>query len=226
MKNKKDKAQESCGCGSENCHCGDDCNCTKDNKCSDNCTCDHEQGECGCGHDHGSAEEFKAYKRAFEEFEEALEKIDLELTKEKEKAARAEHLADSYKKDLERYKERNKDFEKESKINASINLATKILPVLDNFEQALKTVKDENVLVGFKMIMSGIKNVLADMGIVEMTELVGSEFNPEMHEAVNRIKTDKNKEDGKIASVYKTGYILKDTDKVIRYAQVEIYTLN
>ena len=79
MKNKKDKAQESCGCGSENCHCGDDCNCTKDNKCSDNCTCDHEHGECGCGHDHGSAEEFKAYKRAFEEFEEALEKIDLDV---------------------------------------------------------------------------------------------------------------------------------------------------
>ena len=57
-------------------------------------------------------------------------------------------------------------------------MAEKILPILDNFGQALKTVKDENVMVGFKMIESGMANILSDMGIVEIAA-EGEMFNPE-----------------------------------------------
>ena len=246
---KNDKEEKkSCGCGSKNCTCGETCNCTEDDKCNPDCTCNEHEHSCGCSddcdcgddchcHDHecdcgcehefaDRAEEFKAYQKAFDQFEKALEKVDAELTREREKSARAEHLADTYKKDLERVKERSKDIEAESKINASILMGEKILPILDNFEQALKTVKDENVMVGFKMIQTGIKNILADMDIVEMNDLVGTVFNPEFHDAVNRIPTSDKTKDGKIANVYKSGYYLKSNNKVIRHAQVEIYTKN
>ncbi|MBQ9790913.1 MAG: nucleotide exchange factor GrpE [Clostridia bacterium] len=246
-KNQKQEEKKSCECGN-NCTCGDDCNCTSENKCNPDCTCGEHDHSCGCGehcecgddchcddHEHdcdcehefaSRAEEFKAYQKAFDQFEKALEQVDRELTKEREKSARAEHLADTYKKDLDRVKERSKDIERESKINASIMMGEKILPILDNFEQALKTVKDENVMIGFKMIQSGIKNILADMDIVEMQDIEGKAFDPELHDAVNRIQTEDASLDGTIANVYKTGYIIKNTNKVIRHAQVEIYTKN
>ena len=134
MKKEKDKkivqeANSSCGCG-ENCTCGDNCNCTEEDKCNPDCKCseqgDHkcdcgcEEDDCHCGddcqcgddcdcgcHEHqftDRAEEFKAYQKAFDQFEAALEKVDRELTLEKARADKNEHLADSYKKDLDRYK--------------------------------------------------------------------------------------------------------------------------
>ncbi len=240
-KDKKEKEKKSCGC-SGNCTCGDDCNCTEDHKCNPDCTChehdhecdcgddchcDHHECDCGCEGDDDIAKQFKAYQQAFDQFERALEQVDRELTQEREKSARAEHLADTYKKDLDRVKERSKDIERESKVNASIMMGEKILPILDNFEQALKTVKDENVLVGFRMIQTGIKNILADMDIVEMNDIVGKTFDPAFHDAVNRIPTDQSELDQTVANVYKTGYYLSsDNTKVIRHAQVEIFVVN
>ena len=246
MKKKNEKLEkEDCGCGHENCKCGDDCKCTledhcgcgghcKENKkdcgcghedcdCGDDCDCHEHECDCGCEHEHSDrAEEFRAYQKAFDQFEQALIKVDAELEKEKERANRCEHLADTYKKDLDRYKERNKDIVKESRQEASIKVAEKILPILDNFGQALKMVKDENVMVGFKMIESGIANILRDMDIVEI-DTNGVEFNPGFHEAVNRIETNDKNLDGKVASVFKKGYMLSDASKVVRHAQVEIY---
>ena len=235
---KKEKEQKSCGCG-ENCTCGDNCECTQDNKCNENCTCgEHnctDKCDCGCNEDHehcdcgceekvfeSRAEEFKAYQEAFDKFEAALEKIERELTLEKARADKNEHLADSYKKDLDRFKERNKDIVRESKLNASIQVAEKLLPVLDNFGQALKSVKDENVMIGFKMIENGIANILLDMEIVEI-KAEGEKFDPTYHDAVNIIKTEDPKLDSTVANVYKKGYKLLDDSKVIRHAQVEIY---
>jgi len=220
-KKQKEEKEKKCNCGHEGCSCDH----THECDCGDDCHCHDDECDCGCEHEFESrAEEFKAYREAFEQFEKALEKVDHELTLEREKSARAEHLADTYKKDLDRYKERNKDIEKESKAQASISVASKILPILDNFEQALRSVKDENVMVGFRMIQTGIKNILRDMDVVEMENLVNAEFDPSFHEAVNRIPTDDKNLDGKIANVYKIGYYLaSDNSKVIRHAQVEIY---
>ena len=223
--------KQNCNC-SDNCTCGDNCECTEDHKCSDNCNCsEHEcdcgdECDCGCNEHHfeDRAEEFRAYQQAFKQFEEALEKVDRELTLEKARADKNEHLADSYKKDLERFKERNKDIVRDSMLSASIKMAEKILPILDNFGQAMKTVKDENVMIGFKMIENGIANILKDMEVVEI-KAENEEFNPNFHDAVNIIKTDKKELDGKVASVYKKGYMLSDNSMVIRHAQVEIYKL-
>lgn len=256
MGKKENKKKQDCGCGDENCTCGENCQCTEENNCGcdcwkekehehkcdcgcehDDCDCDDDcdcgchEGHCDCGCDHeheygDRAEEFKAYQKAFDQFEKALEQVDRELTIERARAEKNEHLADAYKKDLERYKERNKDIEKISRQDASISIAGKILPILDNFEQALKTVKDENVMIGFKMIQSGIKNILTDMDIVEIDAL-GKEFDPAFHDAVNRIQTKDKNLDGKVAGVYKTGYMLgSDNTRVIRHAQVEIYCIN
>jgi molecular chaperone GrpE (heat shock protein) len=60
------------------------------------------------------------------------------------------------------------------------------------------------------------------MGIVEINA-ENMYFSPEYHDAVNIIKTNDEKLDGKVASVYKKGYKLADDTKVIRHAQVEIY---
>ena len=221
----KDK-HDDCGCNHKDCDCVDDCKCTPEDNCGCGGHCDdsHEHDcDCGCEHEFKDrAEEFKAYQKAFDQFEEALIKVDAELEKEKARAEKNEKLADSYKKDLDRYKERNKDIVKESRREASVKVAEKILPILDNFDQALKMVKDENVMVGFKMIKSGITNILHDMDIVEI-EAEGCEFNPEFHEAVHMVQAEDKTKAGQVASVFKKGYMLSDASKIIRHAQVEIY---
>ena len=231
MDNKKQKTKDNCGCSNENCHCEDECTCTEENNCGCDCWKDgnikkgkhDEHCDCGCNHEMSVDEQFKAYQKAFDQFEAALEKVDRELENEKARAKRLETLADNYKKDLDRYKERTKNIETDAKNQAVMVVAKEIIPVLDNFEQAFKSVTDSSILKGFQMIEIGIGNILQNMGVEEM-KCEGESFNPMYHEAINRIVTTDKKKDGKVANVYKKGYILKgDDNKVIRHAQVEIY---
>ena len=233
MEDKKQKHHDDCGCESSNCHCGDDCTCTEEENCGCDCWKDkpkkkgkdkHEKCDCGCDHEMSVEEQFKAYQHAFDQFEAALEKVDKELENEKARAKRLEMLADNYKKDLDRYKERTKNIESDAKNQAVMVVAKEIIPVLDNFEQAFRSVTDESIAKGFKMIELGIGNILSNMGVEEM-KCEGEVFDPNFHEAINRIVTSDKKKAGKVASVYKKGYVLKgDEDKVIRHAQVQVYT--
>ena len=89
-KKEKDKLNDN-----HNCECGDHCNCNHEHEdccCGDDCHCHDDGCECGCEHEfENRAEEFRAYQEAFDQFEKALEKVDHELTLEREKSARAEH---------------------------------------------------------------------------------------------------------------------------------------
>lgn len=202
---------DGCGCGHEHCHQEDDCDC--------GCDCG-----CGCEHEHlEGSEEFKKYEQAFIQLENALIQVDQELEQTKKIAEENERLAGVYKKDLERFKERAKEQEQAMKISAVENIADKLIPILDNFEQALKIVADQNVLKGFSMIEGMLKNAVKSLGIEEI-DAEGKEFNPDLHNAVSKTKTKDKKKDNTIAQVYQKGYKLAGEDgKVIRHSMVEIY---
>jgi len=96
---------------------------------------------------------------------------------------------------------------------ANENLILEILPVLDSFEEALKHSKDE----GLFQIYNQLKSILKTNGLEEIKAL-GEQFNPEFHEAVGEVKS--NKKEGTIIEETQKGYKLHG--KVIRPSRVKV----
>ncbi len=226
---------ENCKCGCHDHECDDDCDCgCHDHECDDDCDCGCHDGkdcdchddhcDCGCEDDHmEGSEEYKKYEKAFIQLENALIKADKELQKAEKRAEENEHLAISIKKDFERFKERTKEEESKVKDNAVSDIAGKLIPILDNFDQALNADIDQNVLKGFEMIQKQLQKAVASLGIEEI-DCLGKEFNPNLHNAVAKKKTKDKKLDNTVATVYQKGYKLAGKDgKIVRHATVEIY---
>ena len=130
---------------------------------------------------------------------------------------------DSQKKDFDRYKERNKNIELEANSKASENVIKKLLPIIDNFDQAITHV-DPEVMKGFAMIYASLTGVLTDIGAVEI-KAKGEKLNPEQHNCISTEETEDNELDGTVASVYQKGYMFAQSNKVIRPATVSIYKI-
>ena len=197
------------------------CDCDHDHN-EDHCDC-HEEG-CDCDHEYNAEDEaFKMYEKAFRQLEEALIKADKDLQAEKKRADENEHIARAFRQDMDRLKERNKTAEAEFKVNANKDVALKIIPILDNFDQALEKVTDEATKKGFEMIYNKLSAVLSELGVIEI-EADGKEFDPELHDCITKSPAPNKKEAGKVAKIYQKGYKFNGEDgKVIRHAVVEIY---
>jgi len=128
---------------------------------------------------------------------------------------------DNQKKDFERYKERNKNFLAEASVLANENIAKKILPIIDNFDQAIRSV-DAEVMKGFAMIYGSLVNVLSDLGVVEIKS-ENEKLNPELHNCISTEETDDETKEDIIASIYQKGYMFAESKKVIRPATVSVY---
>ena len=99
-----------------------------------------------------------------------------------------------------------------------------ILPILDNFERAIK-MDDDNLddevskfLEGFKMVYTQFKNMLDKFEVKEI-DAFGKEFDPTYHQAVMK-ESVPDKESGIVLEVFQKGYIYKD--RVIRPAMVKV----
>lgn len=130
--------------------------------------------------------------------------------------------AEDNKKDFERFKERNKNIESEAIVKANESVAKKILPIIDNFDQAMAHVADAEILKGFAMIYSSLISTLSDIGVVEIV-CKNEELNPELHNCISTEETENNELDGHIANVYQKGYMFAETNNVIRPATVSVY---
>ncbi len=95
-----------------------------------------------------------------------------------------------------------------------------LLPVLDNFERALEHAEDDSgaLLQGVEMISRQLWDTLERRGVKEINP-VGEEFDPELHEAVQRVEDDKL-QPGSVAWVMLKGYAMGD--RLIRPAMVGV----
>ncbi len=96
---------------------------------------------------------------------------------------------------------------------ANEGLILELLPVLDSFEAALKHKNDE----GIKQLYNQLKNILKNDGLEEI-KAVGEKFNPELHEVIETIESDKGERI--IIEEIQKGYKLHG--KVIRPSRVKI----
>ena len=101
-------------------------------------------------------------------------------------------------------------------------MVEKILPVLDNFELALKNVpeeeKDSSFVEGMDKIHKLFQKTLEDAG-VKPIEAEGCEFNPDFHNAVMHVEDDTVGENIVVQELQK-GYMYKDS--VVRYSMVKV----
>lgn len=110
--------------------------------------------------------------------------------------------------------------EKESIYPDAISFAVQaILPVIDNFEFALKSeCADENFKKGMEMIYGQMLESLKSLNVSEINPL-NEPFDPEEHNAVMHIE-DETVEENTVVEVLRKGYKLGD--KVIRFAMVKV----
>lgn len=96
-----------------------------------------------------------------------------------------------------------------------------LLPVLDDFDRALRSMDSATdvtpVKEGVQLIQNKLKNVLAQKGLKEM-ESIGTPFDPELHEAITNIPAPDETSKGKVMDEMEKGYFLND--KVARFAKV------
>lgn len=102
------------------------------------------------------------------------------------------------------------------------NFLTTLLPVLDNLNLAItaseKDSSAEVLLGGVKGTARSFEQALLSVS-VEAVPSVGSNFNPEIHEAIDTALVEAD-QDGKVTAEYTRGYKLGD--KLLRPAKVQV----
>ena len=98
-----------------------------------------------------------------------------------------------------------------------------MLPVLDDFERAIKAMENSTdvnaVKEGVALVQHKIKNILAQKGLKEM-ESKGAAFDADIHEAITNIPAPSDDLKGKVVDELEKGYYLND--KVVRFAKVVV----
>lgn len=106
---------------------------------------------------------------------------------------------------------------------ASSEVIVSLLPVLDDFERAIKEIEkseDTEHLKGIQLIQTKLSDTLRNKGLKPIEIEAGDDFNTDTMEAVTQIPAPSEELKGKVVDVIETGYFL--SDKVIRYTKVVV----
>jgi molecular chaperone GrpE len=105
--------------------------------------------------------------------------------------------------------------------HAGENLLINIIPVMDDFERALKAMDSSADFVAMKagidLIYNKFKDFLSQNGIKEI-EAINSVFNVDLHDALSKMPVEDESMKGKVVEVIQKGYYLHE--KVLRHSKV------
>lgn len=159
----------------------------------------------------GQGEEKKGFFKKKEKKNKQEEKI-AELT---DRVQRQMAEFDNFRKRTE--KEKTQMFEVGAK-----SIIEKILPVVDNFERGLSAVpkeaKEDPFVQGMDKIYKQLMTELENLE-VKPIEAVGTEFNPEFHNAVMQVESEEY-ESGIVAQELQKGYMYRES--VVRHSMVAV----
>lgn len=141
--------------------------------------------------------------------------LEADLLKWKETALRTAADLENYRKRMSREKAEAIKF-------GNQRLIEDLLPVIDNFNMGMMAAEaDSNSMIymGMKMVQAQIEGFLSGQGVTEAETVIGSDFNPNIHDAMCQEVSDVL-EEGKIIRVMRKGYMLGD--RLIRPANVVV----
>lgn len=151
-----------------------------------------------------------------EKLAQELEKANEQIEEQKDKYLRLSAEFDNYRK-------RTMKEKAELILNGGEKSISSILPVIDDFERAIKTMETAKdvkaVKEGIELIYNKFMATLAQNG-VKVIETKDQPLDTDYHEAIAVIPAPSEKQKGKILDCVQTGYTLND--KVIRHAKVVV----
>ena len=161
----------------------------------------------------GQAEEAGAKAEEKKE-EDPLEKANKEIAELKDKYLRT--LAE-----FDNYKKRTLKEKAELILNGGEKTVKAVLPVLDDFERALKDKSDDPKAIkdGVTMIFNKFVKTLESLGVKKI-DTTDKDFDTDFHEAVAMVPGMGDDKKGKVIDCVQIGYTLND--KVIRHAKVAV----
>lgn len=125
--------------------------------------------------------------------------------------------------DFDNYRKRTLKEKMDMTKNAGEELLKNLLPVMDDFERALKSMEAvpdcEPLKDGIDLIYHKFSDFLKQNGVKEI-EAMELDFDTDVHEAVTKIPAPKKELKGKVVDVIEKGYYLHE--KVIRFAKVVV----
>lgn len=124
--------------------------------------------------------------------------------------------------EFENYKKRTSKERVELFKTAGQEVITSMLPVVDDFNRALKEaekLENSDDFEGFRLISNKLNETLKNKGLVAIDVNPGDIFDAEKHEAITQIPAGEE-QSGKIIDVTEQGYQLGD--KIIRYPKVVV----
>ncbi len=125
--------------------------------------------------------------------------------------------------DFDNFKKRNAKERLELILTASKDVIKELLPVIDDFERAIKALENNTEAAAAKEGMVLIYNKLTknlEAKGLKPIEAKGQEFNVELHEAITEIPAPTPDMIGKVIDEIEKGYYLND--KIIRFAKVVV----
>lgn len=166
----------------------------------------------------------KSQDEAADEEKESVVKGFFKKKKDK-KDEQIEDLTDKLKRNLAEFDNFRKRTEKEKASMYDLgakSVIEKMLPVVDNFERGLAAIPEEEkesaFADGMDKIYKQLMKTLADMG-VEPIPAVGSQFDPNLHNAVMHTENEELGENV-VAAEFQKGYTYKGT--VVRHSMVQV----
>ena len=151
-----------------------------------------------------------------EKLAQELEKANEQIEEQKDKYLRLSAEFDNYRK-------RTMKENAELILNGGEKSISSILPIVDDFERALKNMETATdvaaVKEGVELIYNKFMSVLGQNG-VKVIETKEQPLDTDYHEAIAVIPAPNEALKGKILDCVQTGYILND--KVIRHAKVVV----
>lgn len=128
--------------------------------------------------------------------------------------------------DFENFRRRTQKEKEELAAVITENVLRDFLPVMDNFQRALKTPDDtavsSGIAAGVAMIYRQMMGILEKHG-VSIIKAEGENFDPKLHEAVMRV-SDADKPDGLIVEELQRGYLYRGT--ALRPSMVKVIANN
>ena len=159
--------------------------------------------------------ELSSLRKEFKEQQKELESIDKEADQYLDYLKRLKAEFDNYKK-------RNLKEQGRKITLFSEDLIRQFLPIVDDLERALETVRGKeditNFVQGVEIIFNQLKSTLEKQGL-EQIRAKGEPFDPYLHEAIMKVELDEYP-DNIIVEEMRKGYKLKD--RVLRPTMVKV----
>jgi len=145
--------------------------------------------------------------------------VEQQLSKAKEDAEKFRDNWHRAEADFQNYKRRTEQEREELRRFGNVSIIINLLPVLDDFERAFKSLDSRlaglSWFDGILLIYRKLRQLLENAGVSPI-ETEGQAFDPRFHEAVAHIEG----EEGKVISEVQRGYKLHD--RVLRPAMVVV----